>query len=200
MTHDKALPQRAHKITLEGKCIVDDARRITLAKFELYNGTRAELQAVIDRANGVPTVGSGTASRALEFYANPKRYEGPNTSPIPNDPFQPDNLSYRLDVTRDGGRIARAALENHSPAGSSRQDMCGKNCAAITRCICSENTRLHAELEAKRGLIKDACADFDDIAKLGASMTGLDTVQDLRARMGNIAHAASLKLSSTKET
>jgi hypothetical protein len=48
---------------------------------------------------------------ALEFYADPRRYEGPNTNPIPNDPYQPEELVYRLDIIRDGGQIARNALK-----------------------------------------------------------------------------------------
>ena len=47
---------------------------------------------------------------ALEFYANPKRYEGPNTHQIADDPHQPKELVYRYDVTRDQGRIAQQTL------------------------------------------------------------------------------------------
>ncbi len=47
---------------------------------------------------------------ALEFYADPRRYDGPNTSPIEGDQFAPDGLVYRYDVTRDHGRVARAAI------------------------------------------------------------------------------------------
>jgi hypothetical protein len=48
---------------------------------------------------------------ALLFYADSRRYEGPNTNPIPDDPYQPKELVYRLDVSRDGGQIARNALK-----------------------------------------------------------------------------------------
>lgn len=52
--------------------------------------------------------------KALEFYADPYRYEGPNLSPLVNDPLQPVDLVYRLDVTRDFGHIARSALKDIS--------------------------------------------------------------------------------------
>ena len=49
--------------------------------------------------------------RALSFYADPQRYRGPNTQPIPSDPFTPErDFPYLWDVTRDGGKIARDAL------------------------------------------------------------------------------------------
>jgi len=48
---------------------------------------------------------------ALEFYADPTRYSGPNQR-FEGDPdkYQPEGLYYRLDATRDGGSIARRAL------------------------------------------------------------------------------------------
>ena len=52
--------------------------------------------------------------RALEFYANEVRYHGPNQPPIPGDPYEPQDGSYILDVTKDYGRIAREALANES--------------------------------------------------------------------------------------
>ena len=51
-------------------------------------------------------------NHALAFYADPDRYDGPNLNPLPNDPYAPADLFYRLDVTRDGGRIAKAALSD----------------------------------------------------------------------------------------
>lgn len=62
----------------------------------------------VERWNSRPLVAA--LVKALEFYANPSRYEGANMSPLPDDPFQPSDLVYRLDVTRDNGEIARAAL------------------------------------------------------------------------------------------
>jgi hypothetical protein len=48
---------------------------------------------------------------AVGFYADHRRYEGPNQSPIDGDPFQPEDMtSYIWDVHRDGGEIARKAL------------------------------------------------------------------------------------------
>jgi hypothetical protein len=47
---------------------------------------------------------------ALRFYADKRRYQGPNQRPIPDDPFATADAVYMLDVTRDGGTIARAAL------------------------------------------------------------------------------------------
>lgn len=50
---------------------------------------------------------------ALGFYAEPRRYNGANQSMRRGeaDPFTGD-AHYLLDVTRDGGNIARQALEN----------------------------------------------------------------------------------------
>jgi hypothetical protein len=48
--------------------------------------------------------------KALEFYADPKRYDGPNMQPIPNDIYAKPDAAYIMDVTRDGGSIARKAL------------------------------------------------------------------------------------------
>jgi len=47
---------------------------------------------------------------ALEFYCDERRYEGPNQNPLLGDPYQPEGLPFRLDVDRDRGRLARAAL------------------------------------------------------------------------------------------
>ena len=48
---------------------------------------------------------------AVGFYADHRRYEGPNQSPIDGDPFQPEDMTlYIWDVHRDGGEIARKAL------------------------------------------------------------------------------------------
>ena len=49
---------------------------------------------------------------ALEFYADPRRYDGPNMPAILNDPYSPEGLGYRYDVTRDNGKIAQKALED----------------------------------------------------------------------------------------
>ena len=48
--------------------------------------------------------------RALIFYSDPARYQGPNCSPLPEDPYGPPDFGCRWDVTRDEGEIARAAL------------------------------------------------------------------------------------------
>jgi hypothetical protein len=50
---------------------------------------------------------------ALQFYADERRYQGPNQKPIADDPYQPDpTFPYILDVTRDWGSIAREALKD----------------------------------------------------------------------------------------
>ena len=49
---------------------------------------------------------------ALAFYADSRRYDGPNQKPIGNDPYAPDDLVYRYDVTRDRGAVAFKALQN----------------------------------------------------------------------------------------
>lgn len=50
--------------------------------------------------------------KALSFYADPKRYQGPNLrlDESAPDEFQPMSCPYLWDVTRDGGDIARKAL------------------------------------------------------------------------------------------
>jgi hypothetical protein len=49
--------------------------------------------------------------KALEFYTDKRRYHGPNQPPIPDDPYEPQDGSYILDVGKDYGRIARQAIE-----------------------------------------------------------------------------------------
>lgn len=49
--------------------------------------------------------------RALRFYADPKRYNGSNQRVDKPDEYQPPDMPYLLDVSRDGGTIARKALE-----------------------------------------------------------------------------------------
>lgn len=53
---------------------------------------------------------SDRAAHALGFYADARRYDGPNQKPIADDPFAKPDAAYVLDVTRDGGSIAREAL------------------------------------------------------------------------------------------
>lgn len=48
--------------------------------------------------------------RALEFYADPLRYDGPNQRIIGDGPYTPKDRGYLQDVTRNNGDIARAAL------------------------------------------------------------------------------------------
>lgn len=50
---------------------------------------------------------------ALEFYADPKRYEGPNMPPIPDDKYDPraPDSCYVHDITKDSGAIAKDALK-----------------------------------------------------------------------------------------
>jgi hypothetical protein len=47
---------------------------------------------------------------ALEFYAEPRRYDGPNQNNPGNDPHTPEDAPYMTDVTRDRGKRARSAL------------------------------------------------------------------------------------------
>jgi hypothetical protein len=47
--------------------------------------------------------------RALQFYADPKRYQGANQRNDANDPYSGD-APYIKDVGRDSGAIARTAL------------------------------------------------------------------------------------------
>lgn len=47
---------------------------------------------------------------ALKFYAEPRRYDGPNQNNPGNDPHTKSDALYFTDVTRDGGGRASAAL------------------------------------------------------------------------------------------
>lgn len=47
---------------------------------------------------------------ALQFYANPCRYQGPNQRPLEDDPHAKPDQVYIQDVSRDNGEIARNAL------------------------------------------------------------------------------------------
>jgi hypothetical protein len=54
---------------------------------------------------------------ALSFYADPSRYHGPNMPLTTRDEWS-ERVglgAYRLDVTRDGGVIARAAMAAKEP-------------------------------------------------------------------------------------
>ena len=54
--------------------------------------------------------------KALSFYADQTRYHGPNQRLEVADEWSEavGLTAYRLDVTRDGGLIARQALEPHN--------------------------------------------------------------------------------------
>lgn len=47
---------------------------------------------------------------ALEFYADPRRYDGPNQRLTSDDKYTPTDAGYMQDVTRDGGALARKTL------------------------------------------------------------------------------------------
>lgn len=49
--------------------------------------------------------------KALCFYADPLRYHGANQRLDGPDEFTPESMPYRQDVTRDGGKIAIAAMQ-----------------------------------------------------------------------------------------
>ncbi len=49
--------------------------------------------------------------KPLQFYADPKRYEGDNQRLVGEpDTYQPKDCPYLWSVNRDGGNIARSAL------------------------------------------------------------------------------------------
>lgn len=48
--------------------------------------------------------------KALEFYADPIRYRGPNQLSDGTDKFTPNEMCYLIDVTRDCGNIAKTAI------------------------------------------------------------------------------------------
>jgi hypothetical protein len=71
---------------------------------------RADLTACVNARNAAVLEGE-RMRLALEFYADPRRYLGPNQRAIPNDPYDPERERwYILDITKDNGDIARTAL------------------------------------------------------------------------------------------
>jgi hypothetical protein len=52
--------------------------------------------------------------KALQFYADYDRYNGPNQRLIGTDSYTPEGQGYLQDVTRDDGNIAREALAKAS--------------------------------------------------------------------------------------
>lgn len=78
---------------------------------EGFNATQRELEILELRKE------NARLRNALSFYADGRRYQGANQRPIPDDPFAKPDAVYILDVTRDHGSIATAALaseERHS--------------------------------------------------------------------------------------
>jgi hypothetical protein len=53
---------------------------------------------------------------ALRFYARPIAYQGDNVRNEGQDPFTPSDAAYIQSVGRDGGAVARAALNEQSGA------------------------------------------------------------------------------------
>lgn len=109
----------------------DDRSEAALLKAQLEHtggalGREIELNAQMEEVQRVYIATLKTAAdeiavlrKALGFYADPFRYNGPNQrlADDETDPWNPDGV-YMKDVTRDGGEIARKALL-HSPAGTS---------------------------------------------------------------------------------
>jgi hypothetical protein len=70
-----------------------------------------EARAIAAALNSVERVNAQAGVvEALEFYADPRRYHGPNQSRQDGDRHTPVEFPYMIDVTRDSGDIARAAL------------------------------------------------------------------------------------------
>ena len=61
--------------------------------------------------------------KALSFYADSTRYHGPNQRLDEPDEWSDavGLAAYRLDVTRDGGMIARQALDQHNVEHNRRE-------------------------------------------------------------------------------
>jgi hypothetical protein len=94
------------------------AARSTIARLEAESALIRESladaikgRAAVCEANARLLDERDEARKALRFYADPLRYQGGNQRPLPGDEFTPAGFYYRIDVTRDGGAIARAALK-----------------------------------------------------------------------------------------
>ncbi len=82
-----------------------DASRIYNANKKLIATNASDLECIVKCVNS-----HADLVAALEFYADPKRYEGPNQKAEAGDEHTPSENVYRQDVIRDQGDIARAAL------------------------------------------------------------------------------------------
>lgn len=85
---------------------IDDWKRCVERKMgeyvrNLYEADRTALLEQIDQL-----------VEALTFYADPRKYLGPNQDPDPDEESAGEG-SYHLDVTRDGGSKARALLAKY---------------------------------------------------------------------------------------
>ncbi|WP_027521717.1 hypothetical protein [Bradyrhizobium sp. Ec3.3] len=112
----------------EGRISADD-HRTAVACLDNPDITKADFTSIEAR---VMLRRLADLERALRFYADSKRYSGPNQR-IKGEPdeYQPKDAPYLWDVTRDGGKIARDALDEVSidtvvsPTGRARQSKYG---------------------------------------------------------------------------
>jgi len=80
-----------------------------MSRPDLYAEVTALRKSLLEAASQLAAL-----REALEFYANPKSYQGPNQRAEEGEKHTVG--SYRIDVTRDGGDIARAALNPKAPS------------------------------------------------------------------------------------
>lgn len=98
-TRERELLKRVEGLEREVEKMEPWGRGLT-ARAEAAEAKLAEAQAEIDRLR-----------EALTFYSDTRRYQGAN-QPYRDgdDPFTPTGSPFLIDVMRDGGTIARAAL------------------------------------------------------------------------------------------
>jgi hypothetical protein len=98
-------------------CLWDEVKKLDYDGAQTADKLFERLRATIDKAMSCPTQSPAGNMRelveALKFYADPRKYQGPNQSPETDEEEIPGG--YRLDVTRDRGEKARQALATHPP-------------------------------------------------------------------------------------
>mgnify|MGYP000623845550 CR=1 FL=1 len=110
---------------------------------------------------------------ALKFYADGRRYDGPNQINTRDDPHTDERMPYLTDVTRDGGRIARNALAA-CPA------------AAYTALLSSPRVE-----EVRREALEEAAAVADQYMRLPPLFNhGTKPSRSEEAAMDTAAHIA----------
>lgn len=111
--HIEAVKRLLNEAEAEHKSVLDENERLV----DEVQAARQEISEMVQKLTKKAELLRGCYARinglekALSFYADPIRYQGPNQMAEPGDKWTPEDAPYRQDVSRDNGSIARAALE-----------------------------------------------------------------------------------------